>query len=92
MKRFSRGRRSYYLRTLSDELPRARAVVEKAAAGVAAGGIEVETEILDGKPADRIAELARSRGVDLIIVGSCDRGSIVGAFLGSVSEAVVHSG
>ena len=80
----------YYQRTLSEELTRAQGVVAEAAASVAAEGVEVETEILEGNPADSIAELARSRGVDLIVVGSCGRGGIVGALLGSVSEGVVH--
>jgi nucleotide-binding universal stress UspA family protein len=80
----------YYQRTLSAELARARAVVDQAVAGVVAAGVEVDTEVLEGHPADGIAELARSRGVDLIIVGSRGRGSIAGALLGSVSEGVVH--
>ena len=80
----------YYRRTLSAELARARAVVEQAAAAVVAAGVEVETEILEGNPAESIAELARSHGVDLIIVGSRGRGGIVGGLLGSVSEGVVH--
>jgi len=75
---------------LSAELARARAVVEEAAARVAAAGVEVETEILEGNPPDRIADLARSRTLDLIIVGSRGRGGIVGGLLGSVSEGVVH--
>ncbi|HEY3207163.1 MAG TPA: universal stress protein [Gaiellaceae bacterium] len=65
-------------------------VVEEAAAGVVAAGVDVETEILEGNPADSIAKLARSRAVDLIIVGSRGRGGIAGGLLGSVSEGVVH--
>jgi nucleotide-binding universal stress UspA family protein len=80
----------YYQRTLSAELARARAVVEEAATRVGAVGVEVETEILEGNPADSIADLSRSRAVDLIIVGSRGRGGIVGGLLGSVSEGVVH--
>ncbi len=49
----------YYQRTLSEELTRAQGVVAEAAASVAAEGVEVETEILEGNPADSIAELAR---------------------------------
>jgi nucleotide-binding universal stress UspA family protein len=75
---------------LSAELARARAVVDEAVAGVVAAGVKVEAEILEGNVADSIAELARSRGVDLIIVGSRGPGGIVGALLGSVAEGVVH--
>ena len=80
----------YYQRMLSAELARARAVVEEAAAGVVAAGVDVETEILEGNPADGIAKLAHSRAVDLIIVGARGRGGIAGGLLGSVSEGVVH--
>jgi nucleotide-binding universal stress UspA family protein len=75
---------------LSAEFARARAVVKEAAAGVVAAGVDVETEILEGNPADSIAKLARSRAVDLVIVGSRGRGGIAGGLLGSVSEGVVH--
>jgi nucleotide-binding universal stress UspA family protein len=80
----------YYQRILSAELARARAIVEEAAAGVVAAGVDVETEILEGNPADGIAKLARSRAVDLIIVGSRGRGGIAGGLLGSISEGVIH--
>jgi nucleotide-binding universal stress UspA family protein len=40
-----------YQRALSDELFRAEAVIEEAAGILAAGGLEVETEILEGNAA-----------------------------------------
>jgi nucleotide-binding universal stress UspA family protein len=80
----------YYQRALSDELAQARAILEEAAAAVSAGGVEVETEILEGNPADAIVELAGRRVVDLIILGSRGRSAVAGAVLGSVSDGVVH--
>lgn len=79
-----------YQQALTHELERGRLVMGKASADAATEGAEVETEILEGHPAEAIVELARSRDVDLIIVGSRGRGAIAGAVLGSVSEAVVH--
>jgi nucleotide-binding universal stress UspA family protein len=75
---------------LSDELAQVSASLAEAAAVVAAEGVEFETEILEGQPAGVIVELARSRGMDLIIVGSRGRSAITSALLGSVSEGVVH--
>jgi nucleotide-binding universal stress UspA family protein len=80
----------YYQRALSDELARGAAILDAAAAEARIAGVEVETESLEGDPADCVVDLARSRAVDLIIVGSRGRGAIAGALLGSVSEAVVH--
>ncbi len=79
-----------YQRALSHELARARALLEEAAADIAAEGVEVTTEMLEGSPAEAIVQLARSRAVDMIVVGSRGRGAITGALLGSVSEGVVH--
>jgi nucleotide-binding universal stress UspA family protein len=80
----------YYQRALSHELDVARTVLAEAGHMATQTGVAVETEILEGNAADRIVELARSRGVDLIIVGSRGRGAVTGAVLGSVSASVVH--
>lgn len=79
-----------YQRALSHELERGRLVADEASADAVIEGVEVETEILEGHPAEAIVELARARNVALIIVGSRGRGAIAGAVLGSVSEAVVR--
>ena len=79
----------FYQRALSHEVERGRLIMDEASAEAAIKGVEVETEILEGHPAEAIVELARSRDVDLIIVGSRGRGAIAGAVLGSVSETVV---
>jgi nucleotide-binding universal stress UspA family protein len=47
-------------------------------------------EILEGDPAETVLDVARSRGADLIVVGSRRRGGVAGAVLGSVSTEIVH--
>ena len=80
----------FYQRALSAELRRANETVAIAAAVAHSMGVEAETEVLEGGPAERILELARLRDVDLIVVGSRELRPIAGALLGSVSRQVVH--
>jgi nucleotide-binding universal stress UspA family protein len=52
----------------------------------------VEEEVVKGKPRERILDLAKDWGADLIIVGSHGRSGVDLIMLGSVSNAVVsHS-
>jgi nucleotide-binding universal stress UspA family protein len=51
-------------------------------------GVDVETRVLDGTPAERLADLARDRDADEIVVGSRGMGRFAAA-LGSVSHALV---
>jgi nucleotide-binding universal stress UspA family protein len=79
-----------YVRSLGSEPGQARTVLGEAAALAEQAGVEFETEILEGNPAGRVAEIARLRDADLIVVGSRGRGAFAGAFLGSVSVELVH--
>ena len=49
-----------------------------------------DTELLEGSPAEAVLEIARSRDVDPIVVGSRGLGAVNGALLGSVSSEIVH--
>ncbi|MFU8868047.1 universal stress protein [Natronococcus sp.] len=53
-------------------------------------GRELETEVLAGKPDDRIVEYAEDEGCDVIVVGSHGREGISRVLLGSVAENVVR--
>jgi nucleotide-binding universal stress UspA family protein len=48
-----------------------------------------ESEILEGDPATLIADVARSRNADLLIVGSRGHGGLASALIGSVSRALL---
>jgi nucleotide-binding universal stress UspA family protein len=80
----------YEQRTTSSELRRARTVLAEAEATAAESGVAVETEELEGDPAEQIIDLARLRNAELIVVGSRGLGAMAGVLLGSVSSKVVH--
>ena len=53
-------------------------------------GLEVESTILKGDPADKILDFADEHNVDMIVVGSLGKSGIESFALGSVSEKVVR--
>lgn len=52
-------------------------------------GIAVEGRVLSGRPADAIVEVAKARGIDLIVMGSHGRTGLDRILIGSVSERVI---
>lgn len=50
---------------------------------------KVSTEIVEGSPAEAIIDIAKIRGVDLIVLGSRGRGQLTGLLLGSTSQKVI---
>ena len=56
----------------------------------AIAGVETTTEVLVGKPARVIADVARERGTDLIVMGTHGRTGFAHLMLGSVAERVVR--
>ena len=61
-------------------------VVEKAKFA----GLEAESVILKGSPAEKILDFADEHDIDLIVVGSLGKNGIERFALGSVSEKVVR--
>ena len=58
--------------------------VNRAVADLEAAGIEVETRLVSGKPADVLIDVAKEVGAAAIVVGTVGENPIAGAFLGSV--------
>ena len=80
----------YYQRLLAKELADARAALAEAVAIARERGVPYQRERLEGSAADEIVAFARRHDVDLIVIGSRGRGTVKGAFLGSVSTAVTR--
>ncbi len=53
-------------------------------------GVEVDTRVLSGPPAETLAEAAAEADVDLVVAGSRGQGAVARALLGSVSDRLVH--
>jgi nucleotide-binding universal stress UspA family protein len=64
--------------------------LDAASAVARAAGIEPDTVLADGVPADEICALAEQRGATLVVVGSHGWGPVRRLLFGSVSSAVLH--
>ena len=81
---------AYYQRALTATFAPARQVIHDALASADELDVDAEGEIMEGDAAEQIVALARSRDVDMIVVGSRALGPFAATLLGSVSQAVVH--
>jgi nucleotide-binding universal stress UspA family protein len=64
--------------------------LETAAKAARAAGVEPETKLVEGAPADQICELAETVGATMIVIGSHGWGAVRRLLFGSVSWAVLH--
>lgn len=65
-------------------------LLASAVALVDAAGVPYETEIALGPVAATLADMAERCGCDALIIGARGLGGLRGAWLGSVSQALVH--
>jgi nucleotide-binding universal stress UspA family protein len=69
---------------------RHRQQLAEAAARLAAAGVEVETILRVGNPAEEIIAAAGAGGHDLVVVGGTGAGGAIRFLMGSVSDRVVR--
>jgi nucleotide-binding universal stress UspA family protein len=65
-------------------------VLRSALAALAGAGVELDSTVLSGPPAETLAEAAAAPDVDLVVVGSRGQGAVKRMLLGSVSDRLVH--
>jgi nucleotide-binding universal stress UspA family protein len=51
---------------------------------------DIQSTVVQGDPANRIMEFAKTEGVDMIVIGSRGLTGMKGVLLGSVSHKVFH--
>ena len=56
-----------------------------------AGDVSVEMSVLEGRPATEIVELAKTKDVDLLVIGTHGKKGWSACFLGAWQEAVIRS-
>ena len=80
----------YWQQSVTNEVARLRPALTDAVARAEERGIDADYDLLEGDAAEEILRLARSRDVDMIVVGSRGLGAVRSAILGSVSKHVLH--
>jgi nucleotide-binding universal stress UspA family protein len=80
----------YWQNKVSNELGRLRPALRAAVAEADELGVDAEYDLLEGDPAAEIVRLAKSRDVDVIVLGCRGLGAVASALLGSVSKRVIR--
>ena len=70
---------------------KARDILKNAEGIFANEGIEYKLEVIEGGPGSVLANLAKSKEYDLIVMGSHGHSEIAGLFLGSVTHKVLNT-
>jgi nucleotide-binding universal stress UspA family protein len=68
-----------------------RGALADARSRLGTGGIELESVVMEGRPASALADAAEEWGADLVVVGSRGLGALRTMLLGSVSAEVVDN-
>lgn len=75
--------------TINARLREAEAIAQKAVETVGTISAQIQTETLEGNPAEVILEVAKAQNSNVIVMGSRGLGKLAGLLLGSTSQKVV---
>jgi len=70
------------------EVERGKQLLEETARAL--GDPSIRTAMLEGSPAERIAEEAENEDFEMVVVGSRGRGAVARVLLGSTADRLVH--
>src|SRR6266849_4277156 len=73
-----------------EENEHAAAIAQEVSAAIGGPGRTTETMVASGPPAEKLADLAQSGDVDLVVVGHRGRGAITRMLMGSVADRLVQ--
>lgn len=79
-----------HLVTVGADTPETRASLDGAKAMLAAGGYDVEVEILQGPPEAAIADAVTRKGIDLLVMGAYGHSRIRSLIIGSTTSEVLR--
>jgi nucleotide-binding universal stress UspA family protein len=79
----------YMQYAIDARLKDAQAILQSAVAAVGEIPGELQSELLEGSPAEAIVNVAATRKSDVIVIGSRGLGRLAGALLGSTSQKVI---
>src|SRR5262249_25149803 len=80
----------YMTEQFTHRLKSARIQLEQIVASSKPDGIDMDFELLEGKPYERIIDFTRTHDVDLVVVNLHTRTTTERAFIGSTAERVVR--
>lgn len=75
--------------TINARLREAEAIAQEAVETVGTISAEIQTETLEGNPAEVILEAAKTQNSNVIVMGSRGLGKLAGLLLGSTGQKVV---
>jgi nucleotide-binding universal stress UspA family protein len=67
-----------------------RVLLQEALQGMRKSGAKVETQVVMGDPAEKVAQAAIDKDVDLVVAGTTGKHALERVFLGSVTTRLLH--